>query len=161
MRTSESKGHQQAYDSSAAFGFEVPRRVRSANWRNFKSAALPLDGNGEPVRTFAQNSGGRKNHFPVRYLGEVVRTLRAIGAPIAGGNLATTSTCFAVHLGSPRSVSPGRRELEVSPCLRSFALPLQLRSSCCCPSPPSPPISRSSATISPTRRSSWKPRSRP
>src|SRR5713101_2170565 len=65
-----------------------------------------LDGNGEPVRTFAQNSGSRKNHFPVRYLGKVVRTLRAIGAPIAGGNLATTSTCFDVHLGSPRSDPP-------------------------------------------------------
>src|SRR6185369_13060498 len=40
-RTSETKGHWQAYDSSAAFRFEVPNRI-CCNWcRNFKSAALP------------------------------------------------------------------------------------------------------------------------
>src|SRR5262245_31338544 len=39
-RTSEAKGHQLLYDSSAAFRFEVPNRVCRECCRNFKSAAL-------------------------------------------------------------------------------------------------------------------------
>src|SRR5262249_49108412 len=39
-RTSETKGHQPLYDSSAAFRFEVPNRVCCRWCRNFKSAAL-------------------------------------------------------------------------------------------------------------------------
>src|SRR5215216_3541299 len=41
-RTSEAKGHQQVYDPSAAFRFEVPARVCGRRCRNFKSAALAL-----------------------------------------------------------------------------------------------------------------------
>jgi hypothetical protein len=40
-RTSEAKGHLQVNESSAAFRFEVPKRVCSKRCRNFKSAALP------------------------------------------------------------------------------------------------------------------------
>src|SRR5262249_49124660 len=39
-RTSEAKGHQQVYGSSAAFRFEVPIRACGRRCRNFKSAAL-------------------------------------------------------------------------------------------------------------------------
>src|SRR5262249_9108569 len=39
-RTSEAKGHWQAYGSSAAFRFEVPKRACGRRCRNFKSAAL-------------------------------------------------------------------------------------------------------------------------
>src|SRR5258705_13763612 len=39
-RTSETKGHWQLSDSSAAFRFEVPNRVCCRCCRNFKSAAL-------------------------------------------------------------------------------------------------------------------------
>jgi hypothetical protein len=40
MRTSESKGHQQIYDSSVVFGFEVPTRGEPLDLRNFKSTTL-------------------------------------------------------------------------------------------------------------------------
>src|SRR5215813_604581 len=36
----EAKGHQQVYDASAAFRFEVPKRGCRGWCRNFKSAAL-------------------------------------------------------------------------------------------------------------------------
>src|SRR5262245_33334480 len=39
-RTSETNGHWQAYDSSAAFRFEVPEQHCGRRCRNFKSAAL-------------------------------------------------------------------------------------------------------------------------
>src|SRR5258705_4951104 len=41
-RTSETKGHWQLSDSSAAFRFEVPNRVCCKWCRNFKSAALAI-----------------------------------------------------------------------------------------------------------------------
>src|SRR5882757_6804785 len=41
-RTSETKGHLQHYDSSAAFRFEVPNRVCCRWCRSFKSAALAV-----------------------------------------------------------------------------------------------------------------------
>src|SRR5262249_54681577 len=37
MRTSESKGHEQVYDFSCGFGFEVPTRTCRNAGRNFKS----------------------------------------------------------------------------------------------------------------------------
>src|SRR5262249_61284643 len=40
MRTSESKGHQQIYDSSVLFGFEGPMRACGYNGRTFKSTTL-------------------------------------------------------------------------------------------------------------------------
>src|SRR5262245_31475003 len=51
-RTSETKGHQQLFYSSAAFRFEVPNRVCCRWCRNFKSAALVLDSNAFDVITF-------------------------------------------------------------------------------------------------------------
>jgi hypothetical protein len=42
MRTSESKGRQQTYDSSVVFGFEVPIRASRFNRRNFKSTTLAI-----------------------------------------------------------------------------------------------------------------------
>src|SRR5436309_15541463 len=47
-RPSETKGHWQLYDSSAAFRFEVPNRVCCRRCRNFKSAALAAKGSSRP-----------------------------------------------------------------------------------------------------------------
>src|SRR3954452_6611290 len=57
MRTSESKGHQQLYNSSVAFEFEVPLRVCRDDWRNFKLATLvrlAVDGAPQPVARLAK-----------------------------------------------------------------------------------------------------------
>jgi diguanylate cyclase (GGDEF)-like protein len=55
-RTSESKGHQQAYDSGAAFEPEVRDRARRDGWANFGFAALPA----APVRRQGVLMGARE-----------------------------------------------------------------------------------------------------
>jgi hypothetical protein len=57
MRTSESKGYWQRYDSSAGFGFEVPTRACRTTDRNFKSTALALAGWGDSQRSPSLASG--------------------------------------------------------------------------------------------------------
>ena len=86
---------------------------------------------------------------------------RLLASTAAGAQLGHDLDMFCrsscdTPLGFPRPTG-----MEVSPCSRSSAVRSPPRSFCCCPFPPLPPTSHSSATISPTPPSSSKRRSRP
>src|SRR5262245_12475485 len=58
MRTSGSKGHEEIYDPSAAFRFEVPGRACRNRCRNFKSGAL-VSYTSQITAALAERGGGQ------------------------------------------------------------------------------------------------------
>src|SRR5437763_2937721 len=80
-RTPEAKGHYQAYDSSAAFRFEVPDRVGGRWCRNFKSAALGPRFCGDERKTVSRAQRFLRR-LPPFFFGTFFPFLRALACPM-------------------------------------------------------------------------------